>query len=325
MTRAEIMKRKSERIVARARLAAGLPLLIIAMTGTAHAGEVAAGTSDDASLDLAMAAYVEEAKGSAQTAEEAMSVAAVYAAEASATAVQDPPEATVERTKSGWQFSTVGYLWMSGMKGDLGVGPNVPPAHIDLSFTDALKNLKLSFMGMAMVQKGRFVAIGDITWVKLGTSAHVGVRDPNFLEVDLESRSFTGTLAAGYRIVDQGPLSLDLMAGIRLSAMTTKLKLEGPVRSVEGKSSETWVDPIVAARLRAPLARRWNLGLYGDVGGFGVSSDVTWQLIGTVQYDLGKSTTIAAGWRHHEIDYHHDGFLNDTAMTGPIIGVVTRF
>lgn len=325
MTRAEIMKRKSERIVARAKLAAGLPLLLIAMTGTAHAGEIAAGTGDDASLDVAMAVDVEEAAGSAETAEEAMSGAAVYAAQASATAVQDPPEAIVDQRKSGWQFFTIGYLWTSGMKGDVGVGPNVPPAHVDLSFTDVLKSFKLSFMGMAMVQKGRFVAVGDITWVKLGTSEHVGVRDPNFLEVDLESRSFTGTLAAGYRLVDQGPLSLDLMAGIRLSAMTTKLKLEGSDQSVEGKSSATWIDPIVAARLRAPLARRWTLGLYGDVGGFGVSSDITWQLIGTVQYDLSKNSTIAAGWRHYETDYHHDGFLNDTAMTGPIIGVVTRF
>ena len=107
--------------------------------------------------------------------------------------------------------------------------------------------------------------------------------------------------------------------------MKTALDLEGPQRSFSGSKTETWIDPMVGARFQAPLGQNWSLKTYGDVGGFGVGSHFTWQLLGEVQYDLSSRWSLSAGWRHLKIDYDHNGFVFDAAMDGPILGAVYRF
>ena len=64
---------------------------------------------------------------------------------------------------------------------------------------------------------------------------------------------------------------------------------------------------------------------YGDIGGFGVGSHLTWQLLGGVQYDVSSRWSLSAGWRHLDINYDHKGFVFDAAMDGPILGAVYKF
>ncbi len=226
---------------------------------------------------------------------------------------------------SGWQFSAAPYFWMSGLKGDMGVVEEVEPVAVDLSFFDILDALKFALMGTFDARNGRFVATADIFYLSMGTSKNVDIREVDFLDVELKSKTFISTLAAGYRAVDQGRLSLDVLAGGRITSMKTSLDLEGPQRSFSGSKTETWIDPVVAVRFQAPLGDRWTVRAYGDIGGFGVGSDLSWQLQGRVEYDLSSRWSLSAGWRHLDIDYHHNGFMFDAAMDGPIIGAAYRF
>jgi len=63
----------------------------------------------------------------------------------------------------------------------------------------------------------------------------------------------------------------------------------------------------------------------GDVGGFGVGSDLDWQVLGALQYQVDDSLTLEAGYRYLAVDYDDDGFLFDVALQGPIIGGSIRF
>lgn len=227
---------------------------------------------------------------------------------------------------SGWQFSAAPYLWLAGMKGDIGVVEEIEPVAIDFSFFgDILGALKFAAMGTVDARNGRFVASADIFYISLGASDNIEIREVDFLEADLKSKLFFSTLTAGYRAVDQDRLFVDLMAGGRITSMKNGLDLTGPQRSFSGSKSETWVDPIVAVRFQAPLGQDWSFKSYGDVGGLGVGSDVTWQLLGEVHYDLSNRWSLSAGWRHLKIDYDHQGFVLDAAIDGPILGAVYRF
>ena len=62
-----------------------------------------------------------------------------------------------------------------------------------------------------------------------------------------------------------------------------------------------------------------------DVGGFGVSSDSTWQVMGALSYRLTDRIIARAGYRHLEVDYDNDGFVYDVELSGPILGVSFRF
>ena len=107
-------------------------------------------------------------------------------------------------------------------------------------------------------------------------------------------RVITTTHLAGYRVVDKGPLFLDLMAGARITSLKADLDLSGPLRTVERDSSETKIGPVIASRFRMPLGEKWGIELYGDLGGFGVTSDLSWQLLGTVQYEISDHWVLGA-------------------------------
>ena len=46
-----------------------------------------------------------------------------------------------------------------------------------------------------------------------------------------------------------------------------------------------WVDPFVGFRVRHEMGPSKELGLEADFGGFGVSSDFSWQVVGTYGFD----------------------------------------
>lgn len=271
-------------------------------------------------LALACSPALANAEQSETTAVEAVAVAA---------AGQDlptpPPATEASATRSQWEITATPYIWFSGLNGDVGVFPRLPPVNVDIGFDDVLENLKFAGMVAIMVRKDRFVVLADISYIDVGTSTDVGIRDPEFANVSIDTQTFTTTLAAGYRAVDRGPLFLDVLAGARLSSVDTEIELAGPTRTLVADSNETWLDPVVGARFHAPLGGNWALALYGDIGGFGVSSDLTWQLLGTLQLTLSDRWRLAAGWRHYAIDYEKDSFLYDVSMGGPIVGVSYSF
>ncbi len=226
---------------------------------------------------------------------------------------------------SSWEFSASAYLWFSGMKGEVAVSPAVPPVYPDISFGDVLGALKFGAMGILEARKDRFVASADMIYMNLGASKNLEIRDTTLASGHLDLKAFIATAVAGYRAVDRDGSSLDLVGGMRINSLKAGLSLAGPARSVSGSGSETWVDPLVGARWKGRLGDKWGYTLYGDIGGFGVSSDLTWQLQATVEYALGKNWTMSGGWRHMDTDYDNNGFVFDMALDGPIMMFSYRF
>ena len=180
-------------------------------------------------------------------------------------------------------------------------------------------------MGTFEARNGRFVGTADLMYISLSASDNIKIREVDFVDAEFKLKTFVMTGTAGYRALDQGRLYFDIFGGGRLNSMKTSLDLEGPNRSFSGSKTETWIDPIVGFRFQMPLGQKWTLQTYGDVGGFGIASHSTWQLLGTIQYDLSSRRSLSAGWRHLDIDYDHNGFVFDASMDGPIIGAVYRF
>jgi hypothetical protein len=61
------------------------------------------------------------------------------------------------------------------------------------------------------------------------------------------------------------------------------------------------------------------------VGGFGVSSDIDWDLFGGVGYQFNDTFSFVAGYRAVGVDYQDGDFLFDVIQQGPILGGVFRF
>jgi hypothetical protein len=224
-----------------------------------------------------------------------------------------------------WEVSTVTYIWFTGLKGDMAVITTARPIGLDVPFGDILKHLKIGFMGAAEARHDRLVFLGDLLWANVGGQSKLKIRDVDLLSGELKSTTLLVTGLGGYRVVDRGPVLVDLVAGGRLNHVRERLTLTGPNRTLEGEIKKTWVDPVIAARVTATVAPRVSVSLYGDVGGFGIVSQSTWQLNGTLQYQLSRKLHLSAGWRHYVVDYRTGTFLYDVRQDGPIIGAVVAF
>jgi hypothetical protein len=93
----------------------------------------------------------------------------------------------------------------------------------------------------------------------------------------------------------------------------------------EASGSKSWVDPVLAVRMRHWLNQRVFLNLYGDVGGFGVGSRLTWAAAGGFGYQAKENLSLELYYRAYSVDYENDGFIYDTNLHGVFAGFAYHF
>lgn len=276
-------------------------------------------------LGLALAAQALLPTG-ARAAEVAAPDTTLASAEGSAAtwAMDDAPPATSPSTDDAWNVAFTPYVWVAGTKGDIGIPRNAGEGvHIDKSFADILGNLNFAFMGAVDVEHKRFVLLGDLMYLSVTANAE-GIQDPAFFEGKVDASVLVATAAAGYRVVDKGDGYLDVFAGGRVVSIDVDVKLDGPLQTRRASASPSNLAPVIGARARIPLGKKWGLALFGDAAGL-VDSDVKWQLVGTIQRDLGSHWRLAAGYRHMQIHHNTSRMDFDVSLSGPIVGVTYKF
>lgn len=84
-------------------------------------------------------------------------------------------------------------------------------------------------------------------------------------------------------------------------------------------ANKDWADPIIGLRSQWNINDKWYLAGKGDIGGFGVSSDLTWELQGTVGYHFTPCFSTEIGYRYFDTDYNDGGFTYDVAQAGLLL------
>jgi len=235
-----------------------------------------------------------------------------------------PPEPPVAvPVPGGWSFVVAPYMWAAGLSGEVGAGGQT--ADIDLSFGDVLDALDIGVMGVAEARHGRFGIFSDLVFAELSATDRTpfGVLAN---KISATSTSLMWTAAAEYRLVQQSGVSLDVMAGLRLFSIGNSLAFKGgALDGFDADQTETWVDPIVGLKGSVDLTARLYLTGWAMAGGFGVSSDSTWDLMAGAGYRFNEKIAAVLGYRAAGVDYEHDGFVYDTVQQGPFTGVAFRF
>ena len=278
------------------------------------------------SFDLALAALLAAASAAPAYAADPDGLLGNEAAIASPStgAAEEPIDATAKTDDADrWEVTVAPYLWASSMKVDIST-PQGENVQVDESFTKILSAIKFVFMGALDARKGRFVTVQDLIFLHTGSDTK-GSIGPGLVKADTDLRTIVFTSVAGYRVVDKGPMFVDLMAGARLTSMRAELDLTGPLRSAERENSKTKIGPVIAGRVRVPFNEKWGAALYGDIGGFGITSDISWELIGTLQYDISSHWRLGAGWRHFVAKQDKSDFDVDLKLTGPFLTAAYRF
>src|SRR4051812_21535319 len=144
-------------------------------------------------------------------------------------------------TKSTWDVSAIAYGWLASTHANIRT-PQGETVHVSQSFSDALGDLKFAFMGAVEARHDRLVLIGDVIYISLGSSAdgHVG---PVPVKAHADVRLFSNADLIGYRVVDDGPMYLDVLAGARISGIRINANLDALNRNLGRDFSRTDVGP----------------------------------------------------------------------------------
>lgn len=232
-----------------------------------------------------------------------------------------------------WQFEITPYLFGAGLNGTTGSGG--VSTDVDMSFSDILANLDSGFMALFEARKGQWTFGLEGVYFKLKdehTSAWQGpLGNTNTGSLDATVTEHIYQLTAGYRLLDE-QTKVDLLGAARYTQLDVDLNLALttgadllPDGSRSTSSTQSWWDPVIGVRVLQPLGKAWTFVGYGDIGGFGVGSDLTYQLLAGVNWQFAKSWTAKAGYRYLYQDYNDHGFIWDMTSSGLYLGAGFRF
>jgi hypothetical protein len=293
--------------------------------------------------------------GAHQTASAADMPAPVYKA---------PPPVVV----NPWTFDITPYAWLPSLNGSSTIKGHT--TDVDATFFGDIIHRKIpkelfGLMTSFEARNDRFAVIGDFTYLLLGANKS-GARSETFgprlradidLDVNVTTKMVIFELAGAYQLASWGSTSgmpgsgtaIDIYGGGRLwwqqadvsLALSASLSLILPRRTftISGNRAFadsgdiTWVDPIVGLRLRHQFAPGSELTLSGDVGGFGVGSEFSWQAIGAYRFTFAKTNNVTwsgmLGYRALYVDYSKGAgdtlYVFDMLQHGPVAGLTARF
>ena len=131
---------------------------------------------------------------------------------------------------------------------------------------------------------------------------------------------------------------MDLMAGARYWHVDNDIKARvslsvsgpgpfDPVLSKEfsGSDGASWIDPMVGVKSRIDTTTPVYFTGWGMIGGFGVGSDLNWDVMGGVGYQWTDRFSTVLGYRAVGVDYEDDGFVYDIIQQGVAFGGVINF
>jgi len=250
-----------------------------------------------------------------------------------ASAEEKATEKAVEKTTEtkDWKWNVAPfYLWAISITGDNQMGTTSGELNVD--FGDILDKLDgafiINFQGM---YKNKWGFMFDYDYISLADSAVIPTNGvppgaPPTLNASMDLKINIAELVGSYR-VDQVSYYFDFFAGGRYTSFAPEV-LMGTLYVDKSKS---WVDPLVGVRWIWPFAEKWALALSGDIGGFGVGCDFTWQGIFRIDYKPWKNVALTAGYRALYQDYE-DGtrgtsnyFAMDATYHGPLLGIEFRW
>ena len=250
-------------------------------------------------------------------------------------------------SSNDWEFTIVPYFWMSSINGDITVKGIT--ADMDVKFSDLFDVLDFGGQVHVEVRKGNFGVFIDPTYLQLSVDKDVQVL-PNGGGPDVEVvlKEFLLEFGGFYRLGTwpigspynsfvqkaKPSVTLDALVGGRYVNLDVEIDIDSalPMIPSEVDDDKDWLDPFVGARIILNPTEKLSFFVRSDIGGgdFDFASDITWNLVGYVGYELPwYGITPLIGYRVLYIDYDDgsgdDRFVYKTWTYGPIIGIGFRF
>lgn len=209
------------------------------------------------------------------------------------------------------------YLFAQGLDGKIGASGLT--ADVDASFSDIFDSLEFGAAAAYQASWDPWGVSVDVIFNGLGATKD-GPGGASKVDVDVDQWLFE--VDASYRVGKP----VEILFGGRYNRLDTTIALSTPLGDADGNDVVSWVDPVLGARVTAPLGKKWSFVGRGDFGGFGLGSDFTWQAVARFNWKATEKLGMSLGYRILDIDYDEDEkFLYDMQASGPVLALTWSF
>lgn len=259
-----------------------------------------------------------------------------------------------------WRFNAASYAWLMSVSGS--VTAHGQTVDTNASFIDLVQKSGSLFglMGYFEADKGRAGAYVDVVYTKLGFAAgNASYRNPiGGLKITTSGNAaltyqlFVVEIGGVYELfrwqhTEGSSTAVDGVMGFRYwnnsiaasfdadaTVNFSRLHLERSFGLATARSDAIqWVDPVFGVRVRHQFTPRQEFVVRGDIGGFGLGSQFSWQAVGVYSYawELEGGAKLAAllGFRALGTNYTSgsgtDAVGINEVLYGPVLGVSYRF
>jgi hypothetical protein len=245
-------------------------------------------------------------------------------------------------SSGGLEIRLMPYFWLPSLKADSTI--NGVTGAVDLSCGDVLDYLDMAAMGRVEAWKNKWGLSFDGVYMNLGASkSFQGRRGLVDFDLDADVRLGMADFALMNRFFEkffgnnnQQKLTFEPYGGLRYGYLRQKIDVNANIPGVGSAgrtlgTSEDWVESFVGGRLIWDLNEKIALNVRSDAGGFGIgsASDLTWQIVGGMDYKFTKNIILNAGYRYVDLDYSRgsgsDEFGIHLKAQGPILGLTILF
>jgi opacity protein-like surface antigen len=240
-----------------------------------------------------------------------------------------------------WEVQFTPYFWVADLEGDATLRGRTGP--VDVGFSDIWDNLDFGLMGRVEAWQGKWGLYFDGLYMDLGAEFST---PQGLVSTDIDFKMIMLEFGIGHRLWEtqvgeetNQKLSFDFLGGGRYMNLKGEVDVitNGPLSGLglaigsTFSRREEWVDPIVGGRLRWDIDEKLATVVRFDFGGFGIGegSNLTWNLLAGIDYQLSKNMSLKAGYRIFDIDYDSGSGSNefglDAQFRGPILGLTYSF
>ncbi len=229
-------------------------------------------------------------------------------------------EAAPEANPEAWRLELATYIWLSSITSTTEAGGKEMTT--TTKFKDILDTVDFAGFTHFEAQRGKWGLFAELDFVKISAASNVRLKMMPLLSVNTAGSMKETMLELGVlRSFDRDRVGFDALAGARYVRLDADARF-GPFDS---GMTQDWVDPIVGGRLRFKLSEKWGASIRGDVGGFGIGSELTTNAAATLSYRISDRYSVGVGYRYLRIE-DDAGRMEMTSETyGPAIGMAIRF
>ena len=216
--------------------------------------------------------------------------------------------------RQDWKYEITPYLWAVGFDGTVGNGGTTSPINNNYQFF-VMENLDNGGAFAFEASREKWGLLFDALYVKFTDTFNNALFTTKVITRD---GFFEGVLR--YSLDDK--YNIDLLAGFRYVDVNLDLRLDpGP----DTRGNKDWIDPMVGLRATFHPLDKWIIRVRGDIGGFGLASDLATNAAITIGYSVTQNTTIKFGYRYLKVDFNDDLFVHNVSLSGVGVGLGYSF